>query len=170
MIQASPNTHRSTSSEIETVHYLPVSESPIDRILEQISKMEVPGREHVEHYMRHKWRMNHKPSTLTGSFYSVSSFLMFCAILGKSRIRDIVSGDIEAFIEHEQDRGLYVTTIRTRLNHLWAFLHFLSDREIIDGRILKRKIKLKAPDFLPRAIRLMSESYSVVLIKHVIVR
>jgi integrase/recombinase XerD len=152
MIQASPNTRRSHSSEIATVNYLPVSASLIDRILGQISEMEVPCREHVENYMRYKWRMNHKPSTLKGSFYTVSSFLMFYAILGKSRIRDIVSGDIEAFIEHEQDRGLYVTTIRTRLNHLWAFLHYLSDQEIIDGRILKRKIKLKAPDFLPRAI------------------
>jgi site-specific recombinase XerD len=152
MIQASPNTRRSHSSEIATVNYLPISDSLIDRILGQISEMEVPCREHVEHYMRYKWRMNHKPSTLKASFYTVSSFLMFYAILGKSRIQDIVSGDIEAFIEHEQDRGLYVTTIRTRLNHLWAFLHYLSDQEVIDGSILKRKIKLKAPDSLPRAI------------------
>jgi site-specific recombinase XerD len=114
--------------------------------------MAIPCREHLENYMRHKWRMNHKPSTLNGSFFSVSSFLSFYGSLGKSQVQDIVSGDVESFVEHEQDRGLYVTTIRTRLNHLWAFLHFLSDREIIDGRILKRKIKLKAPDLLPRAI------------------
>jgi integrase/recombinase XerD len=152
MIQASPNICRSCSSEIETVSRLTVSDSPIDRLLKQISKMAIPCREHLENYMRHKWRMNHKPRTLNGSFFSVSSFLSFYGGLGKSQVQDIVSGDVESFVEHEQDRGLYVTTIRTRLNHLWAFLHFLSDREIIDGRILKRKIKLKAPDLLPRAI------------------
>jgi site-specific recombinase XerD len=60
--------------------------------------------------------------------------------------------DIEAFIEHEQDRGLKVTTARTRLNSLWAFLRFLIEQDIINEHILKRKIKLKVPDFLPRAI------------------
>ena len=82
----------------------------------------------------------------------MSSFLIFYAGLGKGQLQDIVSGDIEAYVEHEQDRGLKVTTVRTRLNHLWAFLRFLTDQDIIDGRILRRKIRLKVPEFLPRAI------------------
>jgi len=114
--------------------------------------MELPDREHLESYMRYKWRMNHKPSTLNGSFHAVSSFLSFYAGIGKSQLQDIVSGDLELFIEHEQDRGLKVTTVRTRLNNLWAFLRFLIEQDIITEHILKRKIKLKVPDFLPRAI------------------
>lgn len=114
--------------------------------------MEVPGREHFESYMRHKWRMNHKPSTLKGSFQAVSFFLTFYAGLGKRQLQNIVSDDLEAFIEHEQDRGIKVTTARTQLKHLWAFIRFLIQQDIIDERILKRKIKLKVPDFLPRAI------------------
>jgi site-specific recombinase XerC len=47
---------------------------------------------------------------------------------------------------------LKATSVRTRLHSLFAFLRFLIDQDIIDGRILKRKIKLKVPDFLPRAI------------------
>ena len=74
------------------------------------------------------------------------------ADMGKSHIEEIASNDLEAFIEHEQDRGLKVTTVRTRLHSLFAFLRFLIEQDIIDGRILKRKIKLKVPDFLPRAI------------------
>ncbi len=109
MIQASPNICRSCSSEIEAVSCLTVSDSPIDRILEQISEMAIPGREHLENYMRHKWRMNHKPNTLKGSFFAVSSFLSFYGGLGKSQVRDIISSDVELFVEHEQDRGLYVT-------------------------------------------------------------
>ncbi|MFZ3137643.1 MAG: tyrosine-type recombinase/integrase [Thermodesulfovibrionales bacterium] len=152
MIQARPLISRPHSSEIEAVNYLTAPDSPIDRILQKISKMELPGREHIESYMCHKWRMNHKPNTLNGSFHAVSSFLSFYAGIGKSQLQDIVSGDLELFIEHEQDRGLKVTTVRTRLNNLWAFLRFLIEQDIINEHILKRKIKLKVPDFLPRAI------------------
>ncbi len=151
MTQAMPIISRPRSSEIE-VNIYNVVDSPIDRILQKISKMELPEREHFESYMRHKWRMNHKPSTLLNSFHAVSSFLTFYSGLGKSQLRDIMRDDIEAFIEHEQDRGLKVTTARTRLNSLWAFLRFLIEQDIINERILKRKIKLKVPDFLPRAI------------------
>ena len=129
-----------------------VADSPIDRIVKKIFVLDLPGSEHFENYMRYKLRMNHKPSTLKGSFVAVSSFLSFYAGLEKSKLNEIVSGDIEAFVEHEQDRGLRVTTIVTRIKQLWAFLRFLYDQDIIDGRILKRKIKLKVPEFLPRAI------------------
>ena len=152
MIQARPIISSPHSSEIEAVNSQNVVDSPIDCILQKISKMELPEREHFESYMRHKWRMNHKPSTLVNSFHAVSSFLTFYSGLGKSQLRDIMRDDIEAFIEHEQDRGLKVTTARTRLNSLWAFLRFLIEQDIINEHILKRKIKLKVPDFLPRAI------------------
>src|SRR5208282_1377264 len=143
---------RAIVSDIEAANYQNVADTPIDRILQKISKLDLPDREHFESYMRHKWRMNHKPSTLKSSSHAVSSFLLFYAGLGKSHIEEIVSSDLEAFIEHEQDRGLKVTTVRTRLHSLWAFLRFLIDQDIIDARILKRKIKLSVPEFLPRAV------------------
>ncbi len=143
---------RAIVSETEAANYQNVVDTPIDRILQRISEIEIPGREHFERYMLHKWRMNHKPSTLKGSFVAVSSFLTFYGGMEKNHIEEIVINDVEAFIEHEQDRGLKVTTVRTRLHCLFAFLRFLIEQDIIDGRILKRKIKLKVPDFLPRAI------------------
>jgi integrase len=139
---------RAIFSDIEATNY----QTPIDRILQRISKLDLPAREHFESYMLHKWRMNHRPSTLKGSFVAVSSFLIFYGGIGKSHIEDIVSNALEAFIEHEQDRELKVTTVRTRLHSLFAFLRFLIEQDIIDGHILKRKIKLRVPDFLPRAI------------------
>jgi len=143
---------RALIGDSEAVNHQAAVGSPIDRILQMISKMDLPEREHFESYMRHKWRMNHKPSTLKSSSHVVSSFLIFYAGLGKSQLQDIVSGDIEAFVEHEQDRGLKVTTVRTRLHCLWAFLQFLIEHDIVDRRILKRKIRLRVPEFLPRAI------------------
>jgi len=49
---------REITSDIEVAIRQAAAESPIDRILQKISKLELPDREHVENYMRHKWRMN----------------------------------------------------------------------------------------------------------------
>jgi integrase/recombinase XerD len=143
---------RAIVSDIEAAHKKTALDSPIDRIVKKIYKLEIAGREQLESYMRQKWRMNRTPSTLKGSFHAVSSFLIFYAGRGKSQLQDVVSGDIEAFVEHEQDRGLRVTTVKTRLIQIWAFMRFLIDQDIIDGRILRRKIRLRVPEFLPRAI------------------
>ena len=107
MIQAMPIISRPHSSKIEAVNYLTAPDTPIDRILQKISNMELPDREHLESYMRYKWRMNHKPSTLNGSFHAVSSFLSFYAGIGKSQLQDIVSGDLELFIERAGREKLY---------------------------------------------------------------
>ena len=53
MIQANPIISRPHSSKIEAVNYLTVADSRIDRILQKISQMELPEREHFESYMRH---------------------------------------------------------------------------------------------------------------------
>lgn len=140
------------SSAIEPANFPGAAESYIDRVLQKISGLDVPGKEYLESYMLHKWRMNHKLSTLKGSSHAVSSFLIFYVGRGKNKLQDIVIDDIEAFLEREQDRGLKITTVRLRFDQLAAFLRFLIEQDIIGGRILKRKLKLKVPDFLPRAI------------------
>jgi integrase/recombinase XerD len=103
--------------------------------------------------MRHKWRLNHKRSTLSGSFNSARLFLDFYGKSGKSAIEKVGRTDLEAFIEHEQDRGLRISTVRTRLAFLIAFLHFLMEQEVIPTSALKRGIRLKLPETLPRAIQ-----------------
>ena len=56
--------------------------------------------------MRHKWRLYHKARTLQSSFTSVMLFLDFCGKSGKRDLEEIERVDLEAFIEHEQDRGI----------------------------------------------------------------
>jgi integrase/recombinase XerD len=60
--------------------------------------------------------------------------------------------DLEAFIEHVQDTGLKISTVRTKQACLIAFLHFLIEQDIISGSVLKRPMKLKLPEVLPRAM------------------
>jgi integrase/recombinase XerD len=134
------------------VHQAYGVQTAIDQVLQKISRLEVPAKEHFECYMRHKWRLNHKPRTLQSSFTSVMLFLDFCGKSGKRDLQEIERADLEAFIESEQDRGLRISTVRTRLACIIAFLHFLVEQEVIAGSILKRRMKLKLPEVLPRAM------------------
>ena len=59
---------------------------------------------------------------------------------------------ISAFVEHEQDRGMAPTSIDGRLKGLYAFLNFLVNRNVIGDGVTKRKLRIKVPDALPRAI------------------
>ena len=152
MTQVQPTTHESVKNESAVLHQQPLVQTPIDHILQKLSRMELPAKEHFERYLRHKWLLNHKPRTLQSSFTSVMLFLDFCGKSGKRDLPEIERVDLEAFVEHEQNRGLRISTVRTRLACIIAFLHFLMEQEVIPGSLLKRGIKLKLPDVLPRAM------------------
>lgn len=128
------------------------ADSPTDRLIRKIRQGQFPCKEQFESYLLQKWRMNLTYSTLKGSVCTISVFLVFYASRGKSRLQDIVSEDLEGFVEHEQDRGLKISSVRTQLRHLWAFLQYLIQQDIVDAAILKKKIRLKVPEVLPRAI------------------
>jgi integrase/recombinase XerC/integrase/recombinase XerD len=152
MTSVEPITNESVRSESEEPREQHLTQTPIDHILQKLSVMELPAKEHFECYMRHKWRLNHKPRTLQSSFTSVMLFLDFYGKSGKRELGEMERVDLEGFIEQEQDRGLRISTVRTRLACIIAFLHFLIEQEVIPGSLLKRSIKLKLPDVLPRAM------------------
>jgi site-specific recombinase XerD len=152
MTQGQLITNESIESEVEVVRGESFSANPIERILQKLSCLELPAKKHFEHYLRYKWRLNHKPKTLASSFTSVRLFLDFYGKSGKSDIEKVERVDLEGFIEQEQDRGLRISTVRTRLACIIAFLHYLMEQDIVPGSLLKRGIKLKLPEALPRAI------------------
>jgi integrase/recombinase XerD len=140
---------KSNSAGISQGHLVQI---PIEQILKNLSRIELPAKEHFEGYLRHKWRLNHKRSTLQGSFTSVRLFLEFYGESGKRELAEMERADLEGFIEQEQDRGLRISTVRTRLACIIAFLHFLMEQDLIPLSLLKRRIKLKLPEVLPRAM------------------
>jgi site-specific recombinase XerD len=152
MTTAEPIGNESVRSEGVVLREQPLSATLIDRILQKLSGIELPAKAHFECDMRHKWRINHKPRTLASSFTSIMFFLDFYGKSGKREIEKIERVDLEGFVEHEQDRGLRISTVRTRLACIIAFLHFLMEQEVIPSSVLKRGIKLKLPDVLPRAM------------------
>jgi integrase/recombinase XerD len=152
MIQVELAGNESIQSESAVPHQQDFTQTPIEKFLQKLSRLELPGKDHFERYLRHKWRLNHKRSTLQGSFASIRLFLELYRRSGKKDLSEMERADLEAFVEHLQDGGLKISTVRTKLACLIAFLHFLMEQEVISGAVLKKRIKLKLPEVLPRAM------------------
>jgi len=148
MTQAKPTSNQSDSTNVQPVR----ERTPIDHVLERLAPMDLPAKDHFEGCLRHKRRVNHKPKTIEGSFTSITLFLKFYGASGKSDITQIKRSDLEAFVEQEQDRGMHISTVKTRTASIVAFLHFLMEQDIIPMSILKKTIRFKLPDPLPRAM------------------
>ena len=144
---------RETNFQIPgTVSKGSIPPSQADHLFRKLSEIDLPAKGHLESYLRYKVRLNHKRSTLSQSYTTGKMFLAFYRGLGKGRLEEVTKEDLEAFIEYEQDRGLKISTVRTRLATLTAFLHFLMEEGVISGAVLKKRIKLKLPETLPRAM------------------
>jgi integrase/recombinase XerD len=124
----------------------------LEKVLCRLSAMDFPGKDYVREYLQHLYRRNCKFSTLRGSLTAAQLFLSFVEGCGKSQVEQVGKQDIEAFVEHEQDRGLSIVTVKTRLASIYAFLRYMVDRGVVDPEVLVKKIRLRLPDVLPKAI------------------
>jgi integrase/recombinase XerD len=120
--------------------------------LNRLSGWRLPGKQHVEDYLRDMYRRGLRPKTYSSNLTAISIFLTLIRGSGKTRLEEITKNDLEAFIEHEQDRGLMISTVRTRLHCVNAFLGYLVEAGVIRGDVLARRIRLRKPETLPRAI------------------
>ena len=78
----------------------------LERILGDISRSDLPAKDHFSEYMRQKYRRNCRPNTLRQAAASLNQFLSFYRDTGKQYPEQMTREDIEAFIESLQDRGL----------------------------------------------------------------
>jgi integrase/recombinase XerD len=124
----------------------------LDGLLDKLSQKDIIGLDVAREYLRHKYRQNCKANTLKNDFTTITLFLSYLKKCGTSELNQISRADLEAFVEHEQDRGLKIVSVSNRLGSLYAFLRYLIDRDLADADLLRRKIKLKVPDALPRAM------------------
>jgi integrase/recombinase XerD len=124
----------------------------LEHLLEKISQQDLPGKRYVEDYLRHKYRRNCKTRTLQSTTGSLMQFLSFFRTSGKSKLEQLSREDFEAFVEDMQDQGLKPETVRTRLCAVYAFVRYAIAQKVLSYELLERKIRLKMPDPLPRAI------------------
>lgn len=120
--------------------------------LNRIACWDLPGKEHVVEYFRSMYRRNFRPKTYSSALTTIQIFLTVVRDSGKTRLEEISKHDIEAFIEHEQDRGLMLSTVRTRLHCANAFLGYLIEAGIVSADVLARRIRLRKPETLPKAM------------------
>jgi len=122
------------------------------KILRQLSRVDLPGKEHVEGYLRHMARSNRRPRTMFSRWGTILIFLDLLKANGKTNLEEVTRRDVEAFIEHEQDRGIKITTIRMRLTGVQSFLRHLVEEGIVSRDVFGKRIRLQLPERLPRAM------------------
>jgi site-specific recombinase XerD len=128
------------------------SSSEIARILRALSDKGLFGQDYVREYLHDLNCRNCRPNTIRANGSAIVLFLSFLKVTGRKHLETLTRDDVGAFIEHEQDRGLSPSAVSTRLRLLYAFFGFLMERDVIHPDVLKRKMHIKVPDALPRAI------------------
>ncbi len=124
----------------------------LESVLGKLCILDLPGKQHAESYLRHLHRRNCRPKTITINFKALELFLSFVKKSGKDGLEEITREDMGAFIEHEQDRGLKPTSVKTRMASVGAFLRFLIEDGIVQPDVLSRRMRIKVPNALPRAM------------------
>ena len=122
------------------------------RIIRKLTEGNLPGKDHAVSYLQHKYRRNLRTGTLRASGYTIRFFLLFLQENGRLHLEDLARMDIEAYVEHEQDKGLAIQSVKTKLTAVYAFVNYLVKSDILPQEILERKIRLRLPEALPRAI------------------
>jgi integrase/recombinase XerD len=112
----------------------------------------LPCQEQAQNFLVHLYRRNCQPNTLRAYAGVIHLFLNFLRHRGKAHLEALTREDLEAFLEQEQDRGLKITTVRSHLGLVKAWMRFLIERELVPPEVLARSITLKMPELLPRAM------------------
>ena len=133
------------------------ADKSLDCILRRLWEEEISGKEYFEQYLRNQYRRNLRPSTMRNSFRTIRSFLRLLKDWGKSHLEQISREDLAKFVEYEQDRGSKASTVRMRLACVKAFIRFLIEGGVLDPEVLSKRMSIKVPDTLPRAIEIDDE-------------
>ena len=141
--------------------------SGLTLILKKLWKEDIPGKKHIENYLRAQYRRNLRLSTIENSLTAIVSFIVLVKQDGKSCLEEVTRGDLGAFIEHEQDRGLKPATVRLKLDLVKAFVRYQIEKEVIPAEVLFKRMTIKVPDSLPKAMEIEDEAKLLSVIKHV---
>jgi len=124
----------------------------LDKTLKKLSNSKIDDKDYVESYLRRQYRSHFQPVTIRNTYTCLFCFLSFVKERGKTGIKEVEKNDLEAFIEHEQDRGLKITTVKLRLATVKAFLRFMIEEGVLKEDVFPWKLNLKIPERLPRAM------------------
>lgn len=138
----------------------------LDRFSDRLQKSRVPGSTLAVEYLHEKYRNNIATATLSQSGGVLLSFFLFLHESGAD-FYQLTSRDIGRFVERDQDNGLKIGAIRTKLQALYAFISFLVDKEVLPYELLHKKLRLKREEPLPKAIPSQDISSLLLVIKDI---
>jgi integrase/recombinase XerD len=124
----------------------------LDHAVKKLASTEIKGKQYVKEYVRCQYRSCCSPNTIRNSYQSLEAFLVYLEGEGLSDLQKIDRRDIEGFVEHEQDRGMKLSTVKMRLGIVKAFLRFMAEKGLIGEEVFPWRLKIKLPDTLPRAM------------------
>ncbi|MCL7413684.1 MAG: tyrosine-type recombinase/integrase [ANME-2 cluster archaeon] len=124
----------------------------INRAVDRLEQSGLPGSEFAIAHLYDKYRRNLSATTLQQTGRVALAFLSFFQENNGQNFERITRKDIAAFVEREQDRGLHITSVKHHLATVYAFLQFLVDNQILSADILLKKIRIRLPEVLPKAI------------------
>jgi integrase/recombinase XerD len=118
----------------------------------KLTETDFPGTEEACMYLRHLYRRNCKIKTLGGNGTHIRMFLGFVKSIGRRSLIEITRRDIEAYAEFGQDQGYKPATVKNKLGSVYAFCNYLVRENIMPAEVVARKIRIKVPDQLPKAM------------------
>jgi len=124
----------------------------LNRAVDKLERDVLPGYEYVIAHLYDKYRRNLTISTIGQTGQTLSAFLAFLQESCVPGVEAISRKDIGDYIDHEQERGLKINSVRNHLQTVYAFLHYLVDNEVLPLEVIYKRIRLRLPEVLPRAI------------------
>jgi len=128
------------------------TQSAIQKVLRKIDFQKTIGKESLKDFLYQKHLHNCKIKTLANYCTSIIPLLSLAQNLGKSQLDQLTPIDLEAFVEQQQDRGMKPATLRLRLMCIYSFLRYLVESGKLPSDRFVRKIRIKIPQTLPKAM------------------
>ena len=124
----------------------------LQKVFRRLNRFCYPGKSQLIEWILYKYRRGCKPVTLATHCGFIVPFLVFIGQMGKTAAGQISKKDLEAYVEHQQDRGLKPLTIDGTLRSIYAFIRYLVEADLLPADLLLKKIRIQVPKPLPRAM------------------
>jgi site-specific recombinase XerD len=124
----------------------------LNKVFRRLNRCCYPGKQQLTEWILYKYRRGCKPVTLATNCGFIVPFLVFIGQAGKTGVEQINKNDLEAYVEHQQDRGLKPLTIDGTLRSIYAFIGYLVEADLLPADLLVKKIRIQVPRPLPRAM------------------
>ena len=121
------------------------------RFRQRLVASKLPGSDYLLAFLNDKYRQGRSANTIRASGSAVLSFLSFLHSHERS-FAALNKEDLSAYVEAEQDRGLKIVSVNSKIRVLYQFLSYLSTRHVVSPAILKHRLRMRIPDPLPRAL------------------